>query len=514
MTMPKLSEASEQRISSALAKVAELTNDGETPNDAITKIATELKIPAGHVRLMVRAYNNGLTLGHLKNHDSLEEKAAAFPLADAACILEKMYPAEVKTKAAEKHASAVSNEYVLPPDSWLKRRDRCVEPMQKAASDKTASPYPELPERAGRLAVSQLNDMRRAVDQLNTATVGAAYGVIDAIEKIAAYFRDPHAYNFAEVEHNAETVYGQRVSKLMAKVATDKTVLKRFQKEAAVAGSKHPLTHAVNWDAAPYRLIKEALGAVDTFSAKRAELTTLQAEVAEKKAGLLRPFVQESQRHVITGSVWDARSQTKQAEAGPLAFTTAGLTGNMATNLAERMMPDSKEKMVQDRMNDLSTPKHEDKLRKIRTQAMIHEFMAADPIISGYNAEEVLSAYNHLSETAPAAMQQRVMAQALLRKYLEQSSSMDPFDIQQMMDADKGIRERDMPTALVGGYRPGPQRELGEPRPTVQVKALETKKPGFDTVGSLDERFSGAGDSFGKAKDEALNWSTKKPETA
>ena len=81
--MRRLSEEAEARLLAAIEKAAGLVNDGETPNAAIVKIARAEDMPAGHVRLMVHAYNTGRTTKQREQGESACEKSADFQLADA-----------------------------------------------------------------------------------------------------------------------------------------------------------------------------------------------------------------------------------------------------------------------------------------------------------------------------------------------------------------------------------------------------------------------------------------------
>ncbi len=458
--IPRLTKESEERISSALTKVAALTNAGESPNDAIVKVATERKIPVGHVRLMVRAFNNGRSLGHIRNHEKLTEKAASFTLADASEVLERMFPSQIKTPAEKAAAVAVASDYNLSPEGWLRRRARAAQraALTKAAADRgseesRASPYPVLPERMGKKAVSRLADLRREHQMVKDAAIAACYGVADTVNAVGEYFRRPGCYDANEVWLNVKTLLGKRAGKLV-KHAAD------FSKTREITPIR--MTHVVDWEAEPYSLIKAALDAMTEFNTKRSALDTLEAELPEKRAETLRPFGLSPEMDVIVGSVWDNQSQTKEA-AGLLGLSLAGFMGGSARGMAEKIAPKSQEDLVQDKLQELGSPEHEDKLRSIRMQTMIHEMMVGDPVISGYDSEAVMEAYNHLSEVAPRAMQQRVMAQALIRKYLEQASAIDPFDVDQLLDVEGKIIDRDMPQQLMANQAPGPFRELGPP---------------------------------------------------
>lgn len=118
MAMSRLSKQAEQRLTEALEKVAVLVSEGEHPNDAIVKVASEGGIPAGHVNLMVTAFNTGRTETQRKIGQDIFEKSAEFDLADAEDILNRMYPKEVKSAAEVRLSSVVSEEYSSPP-TWL-----------------------------------------------------------------------------------------------------------------------------------------------------------------------------------------------------------------------------------------------------------------------------------------------------------------------------------------------------------------------------------------------------------
>ena len=58
----------------------------------------------------------------------------------------------------------------------------------------------------------------------------------------------------------------------------------------------------------------------------------------------------------------------------------------------------------------------------------------------GYHRDEVLGAFNDVSQLAPRASQQPLLMNALLRKHLQQGS-IDPFDATNILGAEKGLME-------------------------------------------------------------------------
>jgi hypothetical protein len=458
MTIPRLTKQSEERISAALAQVADRTNAGESPDDAIVKVASEKRIPAGHVRLMVRAFNNGRVLGHIKKHAELQERAASVPLADACSILERMFPTKHETAAEKAAAVAVADDYHMSPVGWLKRRARATARvgLEKAAAaredEPKVEPYPEDPRRLGKKAVCAICETRKEHARHKDAAISAGYKVANAMDAIHDCFRQHGMPSISEVWHNCKIALGERGGKLVKKATKDYLW--------ATVPPKKP-THAVDWAQEPYSLVKAALDAVDEFAEKRAALEQFEQELPGKREEILRPFSDSLGADVIVGSVWDSQSRTKQA-TGILSLGLAGAIGGSARGFANKIQPKSREELIEDRLKELGEGDHEDKLRAIRTQTMVHELLAADPVISGYDPDMVMDAFNHLAEVAPRAMQQRVMAQALIRKYLEQASAMDPFDLGQLAEMESKTQERDMPAGLTGSHNVGAgTREMG-----------------------------------------------------
>ena len=97
--MQTLSKEAEQKLIAAIEKAAALVNEGLSPNDAIIKSAAAADIPAGHINLMVHAYNTGRTTKQREQGENTIEKSADFQLADAPTVLEALYPKTVKTSA-------------------------------------------------------------------------------------------------------------------------------------------------------------------------------------------------------------------------------------------------------------------------------------------------------------------------------------------------------------------------------------------------------------------------------
>jgi len=86
----------------------------------------------------------------------------------------------------------------------------------------------------------------------------------------------------------------------------------------------------------------------------------------------------------------------------------------------------------------------------------------ADPEnpISGYEPDEVLSAYNELAQIAPRAAGQPAALQPLLAKRL--AGNVEPFEVQEITNLEKGLRESKEPTPTnTNILKDAPQSILG-----------------------------------------------------
>ena len=491
MAIPKMQPELEDKITGLLSKMGSMVNEGTHPTDALHKVATAERVPAGHVRLMANAYNTGRTLHQMREGGGLHEKLAEFPLADAADVLERMFPAEVKTAAAQYHAAAISDDYALPPH-WHVNRAKAEE-KQAAASQidliagwreldgREAAPaaYPQDRWHSTKQAFDDKSRLEQQADDLRLASIGANYTALGTFDKLAAYFRQADALPFGAVYENAVLIHGDRAAKVLDKVAEQlgpqsrrfgnvdlregwATVDKQAQavetpalerpgsifdnepppqppplpQRQVIKTGSHP--HLVDWNRAPYSLITECFTACEQSVAAKQEYETFAKEAGEKIAEYLRPFV-PSGNGVITGSVWDAVSRTKEA-GSILPFAAGSALGNLAKGMGDKLVP-PRQQLVDKTVERLG--ENDNRLRAIQTQTMLHDLMNNDPILAGYQPEQVVDAYNQLSEVAPRAAQHRMITQSLLRKYLEQATAVDAFDVDQLLGVEKKLIEQD-----------------------------------------------------------------------
>lgn len=111
---------------------------------------------------------------------------------------------------------------------------------------------------------------------------------------------------------------------------------------------------------------------------------------------------------------------------------------------------------LEDQMTDeLFDPVHDAEMRRIRMQAMLNDFLANDPVISTYDPDEVLDAFNQVSQLVPRASAQPAVMRGQLRKLLQQTNAMEPFEANQLVDVEKGLKTVQEPSTLPLAKPPG-----------------------------------------------------------
>ena len=287
--MRSLSKEAEQKLIQAIEGAAAYVNSGLEPNDAIVKSASEHSIPAGHVNLMVHAYNTGRTNKQREQGEDTYEKAADFKLADAETVLERLYPKQVKTSAELIKNDIVSTEYAVSPAGMLARRRAALAKEAAAAQTLFAKPEyvapPRDPHAAAMRAHVQRVTEKRAAEELRRQVTMAEHTATVAMDKLADYFRVPGNMSFQDAVKEVGLRLGPQGVSVLEKVAA---VYPKFTKQAAT-GSDHFGADPV------YGLVENVLDSVNAFVTARNNLPPTKEAAVEKKIAPA-PVTAHSQR--------------------------------------------------------------------------------------------------------------------------------------------------------------------------------------------------------------------------
>jgi hypothetical protein len=123
---------------------------------------------------------------------------------------------------------------------------------------------------------------------------------------------------------------------------------------------------------------------------------------------------------------------------GALAGPTVG--GFVGSQIGAASKPSGDDKLRNEAVSELFDPSHEAELTRIRTQAMMSDFMSNDPVIATYDPEEVTDAYNQIVQLAPRAAQQPAIMRGLIRKMLQQQDALEPFEAGQVAQIEQSMK--------------------------------------------------------------------------
>jgi len=453
--MRALNKEAEQKLITAIERAASLVNTGSTPNDAIIKSAADANVPAGHINLMVHAYNTGRTTKQREQGESTFEKSADFQLANADVVMEALYPKQVKTSSAIEQAGVVSTEYAVSPVGFLTRRK--VEMNKAAAAQvalpaKTWLPAPRDEQAAVERAYSQKVAEKRAAEEVRRVASAAYQKAAASMEKLCEYFRVPGNMSFGDAVREVSLRLGNDGEMVLNKVAA---VYPHVTKQSATR-------EMYIGDLVPCQLVENVLNAVEDYNTAQNA-----ANVIKTAAAPIKKEVPE----FLTGSILynpvDEPLTLKEAAPAPRPphaprpappRTWKDFFKAPATSVAKEMAgapqkpsglsglmfdaPQTNKDVVKDQYNKLTDPEHETALRDIRAQGTIHDLMLNDPVISGYDPHDVAMAYNEISDTAPSLGDSPAVMQAMMRKRL-QAGEMGDFDVKQLLEMDKLRADRD-----------------------------------------------------------------------
>ncbi len=137
------------------------------------------------------------------------------------------------------------------------------------------------------------------------------------------------------------------------------------------------------------------------------------------------------------------------------AGLAGGLTGMVGATLGRVLAPTSEADIEAEAIGEMFDPEHEAELTKIRTQAMLSEFISMDPVISTYEPDEVANAYNQVVQLAPRTARQPAVMRGLLRKMLQQQDAMEPFEAGQIAEVEERLKRIAEPQQQVLTPLPG-----------------------------------------------------------
>ena len=487
--MRSLSKSAEQKLMGAIEQAAAYVNDGMDPNEAIVKSASTADIPAGHINLMVHAYNTGRTNKQREQGENTYEKAADFRLANVDVVLGQLYPENVKTSAEIVREHVVSTEYAVSPTGFLARRRAATEKAAAAQSilpAKTYVPAPRDPDGEVRRAYSMKVAAQRQDEELRRQATAAYTKAAASMDELAQYFKVPGNMSFTDAVAQVGLRLGPEGVSVLQKVAA---VYPQLEKQAGTNLDHYGHNRI-------YDLVEHVLDSVGGYvdAAKKAPAVKTAADSCKKEvpsfltgsilhnpanepltlkeaagaaggggaggAGGSGPrdpkppkTLMEKYGPVVSGAMYGAKGPKNdgpsflESARKPVDFMGEGIGVNGEKDIGgitQSIMglDADPEKMRLQAYKNIESPDHEITLKNIRAQATLHDLMMNDSVISGHDPREVALAFNDIANAAPNVVESPAVLQAVLRKRLEAGQLAD-FDVKQLLEMDKLKAERD-----------------------------------------------------------------------
>ncbi len=448
--MQTLSKEAETKLLVAIEKTAAFVSDGLDPSSAIAKAAAEDSIPVGHINLMVHAYNTGRTSRQRSEGADTLEKAADFPLADASVVLEKLYPAQVKTAAAQSRSTVVSTQYALPPTGILSRREQSRVKEAGKQLDWTLQgvkgppkPYPRDEAAAMKRAYATADRHKRAMEESRRQVTHALDKLASTFKEVTAYFRTPGCTPIPVVREQAFLLHGGKGQQLIDEIVSVTPSLAKMarHKPAVITNSLQAV------DGEVYGLISQFLDELEEYNQLKTAHAQIEKDASAASEAALLPFV-HAPLCILSGLPISSAIPSETEKRGNLGLlygvsAIKNLLGNVGGGDDANPLP-TDDAASGKMYNKITDPDHEAQLRNIQTQAMLQDMLINDPVISGYEPHEALNAFNDIVSTAPHAANQRLLLQSLLRKRLEQGN-MDPFEADQLLGIEQKQKRLNAP---------------------------------------------------------------------
>lgn len=423
----RMSTESEQRLLDTLEQVAALVNDGSAPNEAIAKSASALSVPAGHIHLLVEAYNTGRTTRQRKEGADVWEKAAAFPLADAPSVLALMYP----DKTAE--VDEISSDYAVSPAGVVDRLAR-AEKRAWARSEK----LPPLP------AVEQvplphddlheqwlIRQQRGAMESAEKCAQEArrrtrvAFDLSNQLaEDLAATLKSAEAPPYTQVRSNSLRLHGDQAAPLFDFIEETHPVIR----QASVKQARAPMTAARG---PAYDLVRHCLEARTAYEALRVDMEVKQAAAVQARIAYFASLGHKDPEPVVDQHPLLGTPRRPTKEAGLASGLATGLVGAGQSVLKSRL----------DGAPTLKKPGPDPNLdaeaQMLKQRSVIQSLLAEN---QGQDPHRIIDTYRGIADVAPVSASKPAVARDFVNRAMA-GGSLSYFDLEALSRLEKNLTQ-------------------------------------------------------------------------
>lgn len=480
--MSNLTSSDEQRLLESVKQAVHYVDENNmSPNDAIVKVARDMSLSPGFVRAAVSAFNNGRQVSQWNANETTLDKLAEFPIADYDTVHRQIW-GKTEKEANDVYTdlgAEVHSDYQKAP-MWAKRDSLSkLATMDLGIEKKAEDEVPEYVQK--HQATKQANatydsyaKVKRAHEEARVKHSAARDNLTTRLAVLTNYFKKfaQDRIPFDVVDKAAQSYYGAKGEMLMDIMA------ERFPKEKRASDTKRYWDKPLPKESEPFTSIERAIKAASDLSTAADDLQRSK-EALDAARETLVPFAEAPTApksakdttfsiSLIDGGEGQPTEEAKEAKedwcphcdgGGPKSecirghaddneeaekssgLVTGMLIGNATKPLVDELVSGAAaDRRVAGAVAGLEDLQHDDELRKIKAQVMLAEMMGdPDNPISEYEPEQVLNAYNELTQLAPRLSQQPAAMQPLLAKRL--AGHVEPFEVKEIGDMERGLQQ-------------------------------------------------------------------------
>ena len=394
--MERMTAAEEAQLVRAVREAAHHYINGDSPEDAVVKVARARDLPREHVARVVESFNVNTTLSHFQRARG-PDKAAEFPTADLDKVYAKLYPETV-----DPPVKTAALSWAPGPESYEETQDFMSPEVPRFTNKRASRGMSE-----AQALETIMDDYRADAEELSReeSLLGQCGERLQAaVNKYASYFTAVGADSPDSIaDPGLRAVVVERVPQL------------RKQGLASLGNPEPALRAAVD---ARQRYVKQA----QRVTALRDAVKQAAERVTERVA-------------IVKG-------------ASVLSGAMGGLASAFVSDATEVAGPKQRAAISA----QVASPEMLAERKAIRTRAMLKTMLADDPVLRHAPREEVVSAFNHISSVAPSVASSPMLLSGWMRRVIE-SRGMDPFDMHELIRMEKTLRVIRMEKTLRGVER-------------------------------------------------------------
>lgn len=427
----RMTRKKEAELVSGVESMINLVNSGHTPTEALQKVASEKNLNEEYVRRVGEAYNQSRTLYELGNRDG-QARLGVWETADINKVASALAPKTDSMLFAKHMQKAASTTDFI--SSWGKARNnsRLSETLGKPHTK--AAELSEPGQLGGNLPNPKKEELEVKTKPATASKDDRFIELAKSEEKFSSALNDAvyslrtgflQGRPFHEVEKLAHAKWGSNASSIMSALFE--------MSHAKSAGQRRALSAELDPSSVTLTdLIAPTFASVERLVGAAVDMHKRAGSLGRKPLANRMPAEKKADDDGVLATGVNPAKKVNRSLLG-LADAVVG---------PEDQVRDQAKSLYRDEVGKnvlkLEDPDFKNEGQAIDAKYTLADLMSNDDIIKGYNPDEVLEAFNDISEVAPEAARSGVIMRDLLRRHLTQGG-LQAMDVNQAITVNKNL---------------------------------------------------------------------------